>query len=342
MATSAFPTPRVGLPSWLRLTLRDALVWSSMLALSVVADRRFLTGDFPWAVFHEFLVYLLLPTVGAVYVNHLVLVPRLLDQGRYFQYLAALLIWSLLLGGILKLVFTRFYAQDSWGHSSFNVLFVQLLAMGVLMVWRSITQRRTRLRTQLLERDQQLRLLEAQVNPHFLFNTLNSLYALSLTQSPQTPDMLLALSGLMRYQLDSTQRPRVPLQEELDYLRSYTALQALRLGARCPLVVELPEPEQAAGFTVPPLLFLALIENAFTYGTRRAQGSFVTIKLTLEAGKLHLSLRNALPPATDAGGGAGTGLANTRQRLALLYPDRHTLHAEASATEFCTDLYLAL
>lgn len=342
MIISVLPAAGAGRPTWLRHLLRDALAWSSMLALSVVADRRFLTGEFPWAVFREFLLYLLLPTAGAVYVNHLVLVPRLLDQGRYFQYLAALLAWSGLLGGVLKLVFTRFYAQDSWGHSSFNVLFVQLLAMGVLMVWRSITQRRTRLRTQLLERDQQLRLLEAQVNPHFLFNTLNSLYALSLSQSPQTPDMLLALSGLMRYQLDSTQRARVPLQEELDYLCSYTALQALRLGARCPLVVELPPAEQAAGFTVPPLLFLALIENAFTYGTRRAQGSFVSIQLELHDGHLHLRLRNALPPATDREGGAGTGLANTRQRLALLYPDRHTLRAEASATEFCTDLYLTL
>ena len=188
-----------------------------------------------------------------------------------------------------------------------------------------------------------LRLLEAQVNPHFLFNTLNSLYALSLAQSPRTPDLLLALAGLMRYQLESTRRARVPLSEELDYLRSYAQLQEMRLGPRCPVRVALPTEEEAAGRTVAPLLLLALVENAFTHGTRRASGSFVHLGLTLDGPRLTLRIRNALPPPTqEAPGGTGTGLPNTRQRLALLYPGRHELRAAPAATEFQTDLTLDL
>ncbi|RYF10567.1 MAG: hypothetical protein EOO40_04935, partial [Deltaproteobacteria bacterium] len=150
------------------------------------------------------------------------------------------------------------------------------------------------------------------------------------------------VAELMRYQLESTRRPQVPLSEELDYLRSYAQLQEMRLGPRCPVQVELPTEAEATGRTIAPLLLLALVENAFTYGTRRASGSFVHLRLALAGPRLTLTLRNALPPPAQAQGGTGTGLPNTRQRLALLYPGRHALHAAATAAEFHTDLAIDL
>ncbi|WP_426491765.1 sensor histidine kinase [Hymenobacter sp. 102] len=335
--SASFPPTRIGWP-W--LVLRDAFIWGLLLLLLWRTLPLVPNGNLAQ------LQHAVLVTVGlsmvAVYGNNLGLVPTLFDRGRYGWYALALLGWTLLLHMAGRLLWPEVHAAAH--QPAVNCLFTMLIAMGLLLIWRSVAQHRQRLRRQLLEREQQLRLLEAQVNPHFLFNTLNSLYALSLTQSPQTPDMLLALSGLMRYQLESTRRAQVPLQEELDYLRSYVQLQELRLGPRCPVQLRLPPEEVAASLTVAPLLFLALIENAFTYGTRRASGSFVEISLTLNGQQLHLALRNALPPPTDAGGGTGTGLSNTRQRLALLYPGRHHLHAAPTPDQsaFLTQLTLSL
>ncbi|SDX61732.1 sensor histidine kinase [Hymenobacter psychrophilus] len=311
--------------TWL-LILRDALVWGGLGLLLWLATSK-VPLEFQPQAYRGIMPFMLL-TMAAVYGNNLGLVPWLFDKGRYGWYALALLLWVLLLHAVGQLIWPGVYARSIMQPGA-NSLFTMLIALGLLLMWRTVAQRRQRLRGQLLEREQQLRLLEAQVNPHFLFNTLNSLYALSLTQSPQTPDMLLALAGLMRYQLESTKHAQVPLADELDYLRDYVRLQELRLGARCPVTLTLPENEEVDGLMVPPLLFLALVENAFTYGTRRAVGSFVKIVVGLIGGHKAMALvtLNALPPPSDQQGGTGTGLANTRQRLELLYPGRHILEA---------------
>lgn len=339
------PSPAVG-HQWPGRVLRDALAWLPVWALPLVAHPALQAGPAAWPALGA-IVLGLLAWMAGVYGNHLVLVPRLFDHGRYLAYAGALLGWVLALHaavrGLEALLLPAAYrsATTLWFQPGLNLFGQLLLALPFLFMWRAVVQRRQAQRSQLLAQEQQLRLLEAQVNPHFLFNTLNSLYALSLTQSPRTPDLLLALAELMRYQLESTRRPQVPLSEEVAYLRSYAQLQEMRLGPRCPVRVELPTEAEAAGRTIAPLLLLALVENAFTHGTRRASGSFVHLRLVVAGGHLTLTLRNALPPA-QAPAGTGTGLPNTRQRLALLYPGRHHLHAAPAATEFHTDLAIAL
>jgi hypothetical protein len=348
---SPMPAPALPVPTappfaprrtWPWLLLRDALIWGGLAGLFWLATLKVPPAQLPAA--RQTLVAHMSLVIVAVYGNNLGLVPWLFDRGRYGRYALALLLWLLLLYGAGWVIWPALYAADP-SQPAINNLFTTILGLGLLLLWRTVAQQRRRLRGQLLEREQQLRLLEAQVNPHFLFNTLNSLYALSLTNSPQTPDMLLALAGLMRYQLESTKHAQVPLADELDYLRDYARLQELRLGPRCPVTVTLPPNEAVAGLTVPPLLFLALVENAFTYGTRRASGSFVELELTASGQALALTIRNALPPPAHRQGGTGTGLANTRQRLTLLYPGRHRLHAApdpAAPDQFLTLLSLEL
>ena len=334
-------------PAWTKRLLRDVLAWLPLVTLYVVSYHNLKTGPQGWGLVAA-LALALLPWIAGVYGNHLVLVPRLFDKGRFLAYLGALLGWVVLLHtaayGLAGWLFPKETAASTapWFMPGLNILLQLLVALPFLLVWRTVTQRRQVQRSQQLAQEQHLRLLEAQVNPHFLFNTLNSLYALSLAQSPRTPDLLLALAQLMRYQLESTRRAQVPLFEELAYLRSYAQLQQMRLGPRCPVQVTMPTEDEAAGFTIAPLLLLALVENAFTYGTRRASGSFVDLRMALNGPRLTLTLRNALPPPAQAEGGTGTGLPNTRQRLALLYPGRHHLHAAPTAVEFQTDLTIEL
>ncbi|MEJ7666038.1 MAG: histidine kinase [Hymenobacter sp.] len=340
--------------AWPGRLLRDGLAWLPIVTLYVAAYLTQKNNAFDWQMVAALSV-VLLPWLVGVYGNHLLLVPRLFDQGRYPAYIGALLAWALVLHVATREVGWRLVpeaagSKNLWFLPGFNIFVQMVVALPFLFMWRTIVGRQQAQRNQLLAQEQQLRLLEAQVNPHFLFNTLNSLYALSLAQSPRTPDLLLALAELMRYQLESTRRPQVPLAEELAYLRSYAQLQEMRLGPRCPVQVELPTEAEAAGHTIAPLLLLALVENAFTHGTRRASGSFVRLGLALAGPRLTLTLRNALPPPAPALasapvpalGGTGTGLPNTRQRLALLYPGRHQLRAEPTATEFQTDLAIEL
>lgn len=337
--------------AWPGRLLRDGLAWLPVWLLPWLGEPTLQAWPPNWPLAAT-AVSMNLTWMLGVYGNHLGLVPRLFDQGRYLAYLGALLAWVLGLHAALRWVeigwigYGPMVARLAWYQPGLNLLGQLILALPFLFMWRAITQRQQVQRNQLLAQEQQLRLLEAQVNPHFLFNTLNSLYALSLAQSPRTPDLLLALAELMRYQLESTRRPQVSLSEELAYLRSYAQLQEMRLGPRCPVQVELPTEAEAAGRTIAPLLLLALVENAFTHGTRRASGSFVRLGLALAGPRLTLTLRNALPPPApalaSAPSGTGTGLPNTRQRLALLYPGRHQLRAEPTATEFQTDLAIEL
>ena len=339
--------PTVAARRWPKRLLRDGLAWLPVIVLYVGAYHAQKSPAYNGHML-VVLAVALLPWIVGVYGNHLVLVPRLFDQGRYLAYFGALLAWVLGLHAMARGLGWWLLPQEAlaskapWFMPGVNIFGQLLLALPFLFMWRAVAGRRQTQRSQLLAQEQQLRLLEAQVNPHFLFNTLNSLYALSLAQSPRTPDLLLALAQLMRYQLESTRRAQVPLAEEIDYLRSYAQLQEMRLGPRCPVQVELPTDDEAAGRTIAPLLLLALVENAFTYGTRRASGSFVQLRLALAGQRLTLSIRNALPPPTQAEGGTGTGLPNTTQRLALLYPGRHLLRAVSAETEFQTDLTIDL
>ncbi|WP_460503856.1 sensor histidine kinase, partial [Hymenobacter agri] len=238
--------------TWPKRLLRDGLAWLPLLALLLLTHPALKTRPLNWPALAGLAIGLL-AWMGGVYINHLVLVPRLFDKGRFLAYLGALLGVVAALHSLTRGLEWLFFRADylaskaPWFMPGLNYFGQLLLALPFLFVWRAVAGRRQAERNQLLAQEQQLRLLEAQVNPHFLFNTLNSLYALSLTQSPRTPDLLLALSGLMRYQLESTRRPQVPLAEELDYLRSYAQLQEMRLGPRCPVQVELPTEAEAAG-----------------------------------------------------------------------------------------------
>lgn len=196
--------------------------------------------------------------------------------------------------------------------------------------------RKTRIIT-LLEKEKtatELDLLKQQVNPHFFFNTLNNLYALSLRQAPETPETVLQLSELMRYVIYKAKDERVQLQEEVKYLRDYLDLQRIRLyqDADIDLAVSLRNPE----LTVPPLLFIILVENAFKHGIEPAVGDcFLRMELTEQDGYISFACHNSLDPAVRKTVRAGgVGLQNLQRRLELLYPDRFEITVDAGPEDY--------
>lgn len=187
----------------------------------------------------------------------------------------------------------------------------------------------------------ELRLLKQQINPHFFFNTLNNLYAMSLTQDQETPEVILKLSELMRYVIYKGQQDEVPLQQELDYIQGYLDLQQLRQHQALDVHfdIELEDPNLA----IPPLLFIILLENAFKHGIEPAGGAgFLKISCQQQGKELYFSCENSLDPeqATDAV--PGIGLQNLRRRLALRFPNRHELVTIPSVDRFSAALKLSL
>ncbi|WP_020599113.1 sensor histidine kinase [Spirosoma panaciterrae] len=187
----------------------------------------------------------------------------------------------------------------------------------------------------------ELAYLKAQINPHFLFNTLNSIYSLAIIESPQTADAIVNLSSFLRYVIQESQKDQVSLQNELAYIDQYIALQKLRLGDTVPIKYTVEG--KANGQQIAPLLLISFIENAFKYGVSPEEPSTISITISLHGFELscHVSNRKVrvYQPTAVA---SGIGLSNTKARLQLLYPDRHRLVIHDTPTTFTVDLSLTL
>lgn len=175
----------------------------------------------------------------------------------------------------------------------------------------------------------ELALLKSQINPHFLLNTLNNLYGISLTQPGKTPEALLKLSDMVKYILYECAHPAVPLERDLDFVKNYIALQRLRLPPNARLNVDISErlPEKS----IEPMVLIPFIENAFKHGLTTRQPCEISIFVKYESQQLVLQVENqyfATNKTSDNTDESGIGLANTGRRLEQSYPGRHTLNIE--------------
>ena len=187
----------------------------------------------------------------------------------------------------------------------------------------------------------ELAYLKAQVNPHFLFNTLNSIYSLALEKSDRTPDAIVKLSSLMRYVLLETSRDKVPLEQELTYLSDYIQLQQTRFEGSS--FVDFSISGQAEEKFIAPLLLIPFIENAFKHGVNPEEPSAILIRIDIVDDQLILLVTNkklASPQPTPIP--SGLGIKNTRLRLQLLYPARFTLNIDDGTKDFSVSLTLKL
>lgn len=187
----------------------------------------------------------------------------------------------------------------------------------------------------------ELSYLKAQINPHFLFNTLNSIYSLAIEKSDATADAIVQLSSFMRYVIRDAQNDLVPLNKELDYIGQYVALQKIRLDDT--VQVQYQSSGVASQQTIAPLLLISFIENAFKYGVNPEGQSTIVIRVTVKGNQLQLFVYNqkvrTSPSDENAG---GIGLRNTKARLELLYSNRYKLDIQDSEDTFTINLTLML
>ena len=170
----------------------------------------------------------------------------------------------------------------------------------------------------------ELQNLKSQLNPHFLFNTLNNIYSLIQLDPDRAQQTVHDLSRLLRYVLYDSSRPTVPLKAEMDFLGNYIELMRIRLPRHVRLDVSLPE--NPSHTLVAPLLFISLVENAFKHGVSNDRPSFIDIDIREEEGVLACRIENSFFPKSEADrSGSGIGLANLCRRLEMIYPGRYEM-----------------
>jgi hypothetical protein len=189
--------------------------------------------------------------------------------------------------------------------------------------------------------DTELRALKAQINPHFLFNTLNSIYSLSLSRSANVADAILELSGIMRYSVGEANKPYVALRNEIEYISNYIKLQMLRMTEE--MKVSFSVEGESGQLSIAPFLLIPFVENAFKYGVNSDNVSDLKIKLIITNGTIQLTVSNRkVFMRSDIDKGTGIGIDTTRQRLNHLYPDKYSLQIEDGGHEFNVTLTINL
>ena len=194
------------------------------------------------------------------------------------------------------------------------------------------------LETQLQIKDQELQYLKKQIHPHFLFNTLNTIYGFALKQSKATPDIILKLSNLLDYILYQVNKPVVPLKEEVLHIEEYIELEKIRFQDT--LKVTFSSADISEEKKIAPMLLIPFVENAFKHGNLKDGYLTINIDVNLKNDELHFSIQNTVKQELGNNKNQGIGLKNIKKRLDLIYPDRHDLSIETKDGWFVVRLVI--
>jgi two-component system, LytTR family, sensor kinase len=198
---------------------------------------------------------------------------------------------------------------------------IKLLGLGLYFLIRYILHKERFYKASLNAKELEMQVLKGQLNPHFLFNALNNIYSHLITESKNGQELILKLSELMRYILDSNKKEYVSLGEELKFIDNYISFEKERLGERCE--ISLKTQVSDPGAKIAPLLLFTFIENAFKHGTQMIQKSVIEITITASENQVELFVTNPLNESSESS--TKVGLINTKRRLELLYPEDHKI-----------------
>jgi two-component system, LytTR family, sensor kinase len=290
-------------------------------------------------IINFYLIYLLLPSL-IKYRNKLVSIltgVALLFVMAVFRYFVESVYWK----DILHTPANDLLARNAWLYMNFRVSLIT--GVYAVLIKFSIDWFETqKLKAELINQTQasELALLRSQVNPHFLFNTLNNIYSLVYKKSVDAPAAVMKLSSIMRYMLYDATTDQVALEKEIEYLQSFIELQRLRLKE--PDFVLLDITGDVNCHTIAPMLLIPFVENAFKHGSKNVSNPGILINLNIEQDRVCFQVFNYQKNNTivhkDRAG--GIGLQNINRRLKLLYPEKHTLEIREDKDTYSIKLIL--
>ena len=335
----------------------------AFLALPILfaPDSPIYWFQFNTYAFHKFVLYLLF--IGFFYLNYFLLIPRLYFSKRYIIhflicvacFFVIVYIPDLILpwGAVMPIAVTlppgaappfitdvqqvQFQKPFMLPHISDN-FFLFIIVTFVSMTLRINSKLK---RTEQERAEAQLSYLQSQINPHFLFNTLNSIYSIAISEhSNDTATAITKLSSLMRFVTTEAGRDLVTLDKEINYISDYIELQKIRLGNTVEVDYEVTG--SRIGKKVAPLIIITFVENAFKHGVNPEDNSQIKILITISENDLHAEVSNNKVYHIADISKTGVGLRNTRSRLELMYPSRHRLMIDETAEQYNVSLYMDL
>src|SRR5687768_4030388 len=287
-----------------------------------------------------------------VYINLGYLIPKYLSQKNFLTYCLLLVAMVAVFTPIkVLLLYITYDEVDPREFLIMNQQYIFLLlfliaggstVIKIISDWQKHQRDRKDLETQRMQSE--IKFLKSQINPHFLFNTLNSLYALTLKKSDKAPEIVIKLSEMMRYTLYECNERRVPLYKEVNYIQNYLDLERLRQSGQSDIQFKVEG--QVNDQSIAPLIFIPFLENSFKHGLNHQIGEgYVHVIMKVLGNKLLLRILNSKPihaplPAEKTSG--GIGLVNVQRRLNLLYPNQYKLDIHDSGTEHIVELSLDL
>lgn len=275
-----------------------------------------------------------------IWINHFILIPFFYDKRNYFLY-GILLVGIIFFCSYLKGYTTTTGSWIGVYKMFFFLIYTTGTGMAAFFLRRNVIIQRENAEKEKLQKEIELTYLKEQVNPHFLFNSLNSIYSLARQQSPETPDLVMQLSELMRYQLESAKKDTVLLKMELEFIENYLLLEEKRLSKRC--TIEFLIEGDVPGLRISPMLLIPFVENAVKHGAQSTnEQSTIDISANIKNTTLHFCVNNSKPSMVPVSKSTGLGLENVRRRLKLLYPNSHVMEIEDTKNEYHVNLSIDL
>ncbi len=291
-----------------------------------------------------------------VYLNLYFLIPRWLSGKHYLIYFFLLTLLIAVFVVVNDQTFDRwidivlpdYYFISYFDYGDLVLFFISFLAVTSLLklskAWFNLYETRQHLAEAEKERKHaELMALKSQINPHFLFNSLNNIYSLALKKSDLAPEAIVRLGNIMRYVIYQSNAEFVKLGDELELLREYIAMQRLRSGKKAQINVETAVAD--TDLMIAPLLFLPLVENAFKHGIKGATGeSYLNIRIETQEHDLNFTIENnkGYSDKVEKEEYHGLGLENVRRRLELVYPERHIFLVTDNNVNFRVEIKLSL
>jgi len=321
--------------------LQHLVFWGVLFCLAVLPE----SGGTPLKTRLSYAL-IFLSSIAAVVYLHFFLWRRFLARKRYWLYAGCLA--AVVAAAAYAESYAMTWLSGSWVSpvgSAASFLFFVVFTSAIRLAKDGLRQRMEVQEIREKQLQTELNLLRAQINPHFLFNTLNNLYAMAQRQDdPSTAAAIARLSHLMRYVVYESDVPRIELSREVEQIRSYIELQKLRFSEEDDIRLSFNVSGDTDGVAVAPMLLLPFVENAFKHGISLQQPSCILIELQVD-GKTVLfsvenSIRNSVAEKTEPD--SALGLKNVRRRLELIYPDNHHLTFAEAGDRFAVTLRLRL
>lgn len=317
------------------------LIWAAILFVLVKSDNSDL-GPF-WLC--------LIPCGYFVYILNLYfLIPNYQKEPNKLSGYIIRLLSVVILAGFFSMIFLK-GVDKLMPPMAFLTMNFLIFTIAIVFSWFVYNQNKDQLlqlyslKTELGKSSADLQFLRSQINPHFLFNVLNTLYGTAIQESAdRTSEGIQKLGDMMRFMLYENNLDLIPVAREVDYLKDYIHLQNLRLAKSENIKVEVNISENACQYSIAPMLLIPFIENAYKHGISLQNRSWINISLSCKDSKLELDVYNSIHPKNQSdpeNGHTGIGLENVRQRLELLYPAKYELQIRESQIEYFVHLTLS-